>query len=68
MIVEYKPELNPQCIKMDDSIKHDLGLNSLEMLELIEKIEESFRIEIPLRKIRDLQNVGEIVEFLQRVV
>jgi acyl carrier protein len=38
----------------------DIGLSSLEVMELIEKIEDHFDISIPLNILPDVNTVGEL--------
>lgn len=54
---EMKPEM--------DLVK-DLGLNSLDVVNLIVTFEDEFGIEISDRTIKNLKTVGDIVECLER--
>lgn len=58
-VVDIKPEM--------DLVK-DLGLNSLELVNLIVTFEDEFGIEISDRAIKDLKTVGDIAECLERYV
>ena len=48
----------------DAHIKNDVGLNSLQLMDLVGAIEDFFDIDIPERKVRDLQQVNQIVAYL----
>jgi acyl carrier protein len=48
-------------------IKYDVGLNSLQLLELVGAVEDAFDIDIPERKVRDLQQINQIVAFIDDV-
>lgn len=54
---EMKPEM--------DLVK-DLGLNSLDVVNLIVTFEDEFGIEISDRTIKNLKTVGDIVECLEK--
>ncbi|MGL4564311.1 MAG: acyl carrier protein [Halioglobus sp.] len=40
----------------------DMGLSSLEVMELIEKIEDHFDISIPLNILPDVNTIGELAK------
>lgn len=42
----------------------DLGLNSLDLVDLSCTVEEEFSIEIPDRAIRDFRTVGDVLSFI----
>ena len=52
-------------ITLDMSLKNDLGLNSLDLAELVCVVEEEFDIEIPDRAIRELKTVGDVIHFIE---
>ena len=45
----------------------DIGLSSLEVMELIEKIEDHFDISIPLNILPDINTVGELAQKVQEL-
>lgn len=45
----------------------DIGLSSLEVMELIEKIEDHFDISIPLNILPDVNTVGELAQKVQEL-
>ncbi len=44
----------------------DLGLNSLDLVNLACKVEDEFDIEIPDRAIKDLKTVGDVIAFIEK--
>ncbi len=46
-------------------ILRDLGLNSLEMIELICAVEEEFDIEIADKKIRTIVTIGDLIKTIE---
>jgi len=46
-------------------ILRDLGLNSLEMIELICAVEEEFDIEIADKKIRSIVTIGDLIKIIE---
>lgn len=43
----------------------DLGMNSLELVNLVCEIEDEFDIEIPDRAIKSFKTVGDVVRFIE---
>lgn len=43
----------------------DLGLNSLDLVDLACTVEEEFAVEIPDRVIRDFRTVGDVLSFIR---
>jgi len=51
-------------ITMDSKIKKDLGADSLDILQLLMKIEDDYGIVIPDDKLITFETVGNVVEYL----
>ncbi len=58
--------VDPASITMDTNIRTDLGLNSLELINMAVEIEESFDVEIPDRDAMDLQTVADAIRIIQK--
>ena len=58
--------LEKEKITKDSGLVNDLGLNSLDVINVVVAFEEEFDIEIPDSKIKELVNVADIVEYLER--
>lgn len=63
ILAEYKGtddfELNENM-----SLIGDLGLNSLDLVELVCRIEDKFDIEIPDRDIKNFKTVKDVLEYI----
>lgn len=57
-------KLNPADIKPESNFAFDLGADSMQSVELIAAFEEEFDIEMEEDKAREVQSVGEAVEFI----
>lgn len=44
----------------------DLGLTSLDLVNLVVSIEDEFDIEIPDRKIKEFKTVGDVIAFAEK--
>ena len=60
-------EIDPETITMDTNLIDDLGADSLDVVELIMSLEDSFGITISDEDSANLATVGTIVEFLERL-
>ena len=59
-------DMDPASINMDTNIRSDLGLNSLELINLAVEIEEAFDVEIPDREAMDLQTVADAIGIIDK--
>lgn len=67
MLSEYT-ETEREDISRDDSLVGDLGLSSLDMINLAVLLEEEFDIEIPDRKVSEFVTVGDVEDYLREHV
>ena len=58
---------NPDKIKRESRFIKDLGASSLDIVELIMKIEEEFNISIPDDKVESLDTIGHVVDYLEEL-
>lgn len=57
-------QIKESDITLEAELVNDLGINSLELADLIMVFEESFDIEISENEIRKFLTVGDIVNYL----
>jgi len=53
-------------VQRQDDLKKDLGLDSLAMIELLFKIEETFDLEIPNDDLSQITTVGDVITYVER--
>lgn len=61
-------DISPEEITLDTNIRSDLGLNSLELVNLAVAIEESFDVEIPDREAMGLETVGDAIHIIEKYI
>lgn len=54
-------------ITMDAELSNDLGINSIELADLVMLCEEKFDIEINDEDIRKFTTVGDVVNYLETI-
>lgn len=57
---------NDITITVDTILIADLGLNSLDLVNLACIVEDEFDIEIPDRAIKDFKTVGDVIAFIEK--
>jgi acyl carrier protein len=69
-IIELLGPFNSKSITLsrDTSFAHDLELDSLSVMDFVAEMEDHFDIMIPLNILPDLENVGQIVEAVEKIV
>ena len=60
-------ELDPESITMDTNLIDDIGADSLDVVELVMELEDSFGISISDEDAAELYTVRRIVDYLERI-
>lgn len=60
-------QVEPEVITLDAELVNDLGVNSLELADLILLCEEKFDIEINDEDIHKFITVGDVVNYLEQI-
>ena len=58
-------DVEPETITPETNIRTDLGLNSLELVNLAVEIEEEFDVEIPDREATGLETVADAMRIIR---
>lgn len=64
-ILEEYVDVPKEQITMETNLLNDLGLSSLDVVNMIVAFEDEFEIEIPDRKLSEIVTVGDVVKLLQ---
>ena len=54
----------PERVTMDAQIKRDLGADSVDILQLLMRLEDDYGIVIPDQELVKFETVGDVVNFL----
>lgn len=57
--------IDTEEITQETSFKEDLGVDSLDLFELVMALEEEFNVEIPSEELEGLTTVGAVIQYLK---
>ena len=60
-------QIDPSEIKMESELANDLGINSIELADLVMLCEDTFKVEIKDEDISSLTTVGDVVSYLEKI-
>lgn len=60
--------INPEAITLEAELAGDLGINSLELADLVYTCEERFDIMIDDDELHKFRTVGDVVAYLEKTV
>ena len=60
-------QIKEELIKLDAELVNDLGMNSIELSELVLACEEKFEIEIDEEKAKDFVTVNDVVKYMEEI-
>ena len=67
-IIVEQLDVEEDAVTMEASITEDLGADSLDAVDLVMSIEESFDVEIPDEEVENIKTVGDIVKYIENKV
>jgi acyl carrier protein len=56
---------DPATIRLDYHLRDDLGLDSMAVIELVYRIEETFNLQIPDEDLAGLTSVGHVIHYIE---
>lgn len=51
----------------ETSFKEDLGADSLDLFEMVMALEEEFNVEIPSEDLEQIQTIGDVENYIQKL-
>ena len=65
-IIREQLNIDDVEITEDTSFKDDLGVDSVDLLELVMAFEEEYSIELDPEELEGIQTVGDVMEFIKK--
>lgn len=59
-------EIDPNTLTEDTNIRSELGLNSLELINIAVAIEDEFDVEIPDREVGNIETLGDAIKVIEK--
>ena len=66
ILQEIMPEKKIQ-VRPELDLINDLNLDSLKIMELLEKLEDNYDISIPINILADVRSVGDLAKAMQKL-
>lgn len=67
IIRRIRPEFKGE-IRDGDRLREDIGLDSLNAMELLSAITEKYELDVDIEEVQDVKSVGDVVAFLQKMM
>ena len=67
-VVAYQISLQPKEVHREDAFVNDLGVDSLDAVEILMALEEEFDIEIPDKDAEKLKYVDNTIKYIEKKV
>lgn len=64
-IFEEQLGISQDEMKLDTNFKDDLGVDSLDLYEIVMKMEDEFDIEIPAEELENVATFEDIINYLK---
>ena len=65
-IIEENLGISSETIHGDSRLMEDLGASSFDIMMLLPKIEETYKIEFSVRALRNMITIDDIVEYIEQ--
>lgn len=64
-ILEEQLGVSQDEMKLDTNFKDDLGVDSLDLYEIVMKLEDEFDVEIPAEELDDVATFEDVLNYLK---
>lgn len=61
-------DIDPNTLTEDTNIRSELGLNSLELINIAVAIEDEFDVEIPDREVGNIETLGDAIKVIEKYI
>ena len=61
-ILEEELNIDPEDVNEDSDFRDDLGVDSLDLFELVMNLENEYGVEFPAEELETLRTVGDVIE------
>ena len=61
-------DIDPNTLTEETNIRSELGLNSLELINIAVAIEDEFDVEIPDREVGNIETLGAAIKVIEKYI
>ena len=61
-------DIDPTTLTEETNIRSELGLNSLELINIAVAIEDEFDVEIPDREVGNIETLGDAIKVIEKYI
>ena len=61
-------DIDPNTLTEETNIRSELGLNSLELINIAVAIEDEFDVEIPDREVGNIETLGDAIKVIEKYI
>lgn len=61
-------DIDPEKLTEETNIRSELGLNSLELINIAVAIEDEFDVEIPDREVGNIETLGDAIKVIEKYI
>ena len=61
-------DIDPNTLTEDTNVRSELGLNSLELINIAVAIEDEFDVEIPDREVGNIETLGDAIKVIEKYI
>lgn len=65
-IIKVQDPAKALLISEKTSLKDDLGVDSIELMEFVINVEDAFSVSIPDEDVETLMTIGDLIDYLQK--
>lgn len=63
-VVAEQVDIDVEEIKLESSFSEDLGIDSLDIFEIVMELEEEFDMEIPTEDLEGMSKISDLVKYI----
>lgn len=63
-VVAEQVDIDVEEIKLESSFSEDLGIDSLDIFEIVMELEEEFSMEIPTEDLEGMTKIEDLVKYI----
>lgn len=64
-LLAEQADINPEDVKPEASFQDDLGIDSLDLFEMVMSLEDEYGVEIPPEDLERIITIADIMQYLE---